>query len=358
MTGLDLKLNILKEHDLEKINRYLDGTADAGENDWVESLFAHGEDNLSLKYLLENEWHKLLKDSNTAEPDFSRVLDHIHHLIRIQENRKRKKTIQRIFRIYARVAAVLLIPVMIAGGLLIMNRALFVKPVSEQMVTSSIYAPKGSRISFTLPDGSSGMLNGGSKLTYNLPFSSDRKLKLEGEAWFDVVKDEKHPVEITAGSAKVKVLGTSFNLMAYPEESYLEVVLKTGKVEFQADSTRVSMEMQPSERLVYTKGEISRWLTDPDKYTGWTKGRLVFNKDPMAEVARRIERWYNVTVILADKALEKYSFRGTFEDDSLEEVMRLLAMTSPIRYKISPRKLLPDGTYEKEKVTIYLKQIS
>ena len=76
----------------------------------------------------------------------------------------------------------------------------------------------------------------------------------------------------------------------------------------------------------------------------------------MAEVARRIERWYNVKVNLADKELEKYSFRATFQDDSLEDVLKLLAMTSPIRYKITPRKLLPDGTYDAEKIIIYKKR--
>ena len=75
----------------------------------------------------------------------------------------------------------------------------------------------------------------------------------------------------------------------------------------------------------------------------------------MAEVARRIERWYNVKVIIADKELEKYSFRATFQDDSLEEVLKLLAMTSPIRYKINPRRLHADGTYESEEITIFKK---
>jgi len=87
-----------------------------------------------------------------------------------------------------------------------------------------------------------------------------------------------------------------------------------------------------------------------------TEGKLVFRGDPMDEVARRIERWYNVKIELADKELEKYSFRATFEDDKLEDVLHFLCMTSPIRYQITSRKLLEDGTYEKEKVTIYLKK--
>jgi len=73
----------------------------------------------------------------------------------------------------------------------------------------------------------------------------------------------------------------------------------------------------------------------------------------MPEVVRRIERWYNIKVNIADKDLEKYSFRATFEDDPLEEVMRCFALTSPIGYKISPRTLLKDGTYTKAEVTIY-----
>ena len=76
----------------------------------------------------------------------------------------------------------------------------------------------------------------------------------------------------------------------------------------------------------------------------------------MAEVARRMERWYNIKIVIADKELENYSFRATFEDDKIEEVLRLLSLTSPIRYHITSRKLLADGTYQKEKVTIYLKK--
>ena len=143
-------------------------------------------------------------------------------------------------------------------------------------------------------------------------------------------------------------------MSAYPEENYIEVVLQKGKVEFLDDKGGERVTMLPSERLVSQDGNIRKCVTDPTKYNAWTEGKLVFREDPMAEVARRIERWYNVKVVLADKELEKYSFRGTFEDDKLEEVLRLFSMTSPIRYKITPRKLLADGSYEKEKVTIYM----
>ena len=94
-------------------------------------------------------------------------------------------------------------------------------------------------------------------------------------------------------------------------------------------------------------------MTDPSKFTAWVEGKLVFRGDPMAEVARRIERWYNVEVRLADKRIEQYVFRGTFEDDSLEDVLRVLSMTSPLKYKITDRKLLDNGTYLKGQVLLY-----
>jgi hypothetical protein len=76
----------------------------------------------------------------------------------------------------------------------------------------------------------------------------------------------------------------------------------------------------------------------------------------MEEVARRVERWYNIKVIIKDSALLNYSFRAIFEDDKIEEVMRFISMTSPIRYEISPRKLLGDGTFEKQVIKMYFKK--
>jgi ferric-dicitrate binding protein FerR (iron transport regulator) len=126
-------------------------------------------------------------------------------------------------------------------------------------------------------------------------------------------------------------------------------------LEFKNNKNEEKVIMRPLERLVFHNGNISKSITDPSKYNAWTEGKLVFRGDLMAEVGRRLERWYNVNVVIADKELEKYSFRATFEDDKIEEVLRFLSMTSPIRYSISPRKILSNGTYDKEKVTIYLK---
>ncbi|MCX6225230.1 MAG: DUF4974 domain-containing protein [Bacteroidia bacterium] len=346
----------MKENDLDKIERYVNGVADDSEKAWVESLFFEGEDNKTLRHLLEKDWYSIDNDPSPSEVDLSHLLDRVHHIIRKKEQQKKQSVLWCFTRIYMKAAAILLLPLMITGGLVYCYLAKKGEATAGQQVSSTIFSPKGARVSFCLPDGTSGMLNSNSKLTYFLPFNKKRQVSLEGEAWFDVIKDEEHPFEIYTGGSTVKVLGTKFNVMAYPEESYVEVVLQEGKVNFLDNTGDRTVTMLPSERLVFRSSKISKSVADPSKYIGWTKGRMVFNNDPMAEVARRIERWYNVKVVLADKELEKYSFRGTFEDDKLEEVLRLLSLTSPIKYKITPRKILPDGTYEKEKVTIYLKK--
>lgn len=346
----------MKEIDLDIIQRYVNGLTVDSEDTIVESFFLHGEENESLIRLLEEDWNSINHDTSIPEVDLSHLLDRVHHLIRIKEQQKKQPLLRRLTRIYIKVAAILLLPLMVAGGLIYWSIGTQDKPIAEKPVSSTIYAPLGARVSFLLPDGTAGMLNSGSHMTYSLPFNNNRQVALEGEAWFVVKKDEDHPFEINTGISTIKVLGTSFNVMAYPIENYVEVVLQEGKVDFLDNQGGKKVSLLPSERLVFRSGNINTYTIDPAKYSAWTEGKMVFNNDPMSEVARRIERWYNVQVILADKGLEKYSFRGTFEDDKLEEVFRLLALTSPIKYKITPRILLPNGTYEKEKVTVYLKK--
>ncbi|OFY64747.1 MAG: hypothetical protein A2V64_10920 [Bacteroidetes bacterium RBG_13_43_22] len=304
---------------------------------------------------MNKDWELILKGDLSTKVNLSHILDRIHHIIRKNENMKRKKPFQRVMRIYVKAAAILLLPLLVAGGLIYGYISQRFQDVHDQEISSMIYAPLGSRVSFNLPDGTTGMLNSGSYLSYSIPFAENRHVQIEGEAWFEVNKNKDYPFEITAGKSKVKVLGTHFNISAYAEENYVEVVLLKGKLEFSDTGKSEKITIQPSERLIFRNGNVTKSITDPSKYNAWTEGKLVFRGDPMNEVVRRIERWYNVEIILADKELEKYSFRATFQDDSLEDVLKFLAMTSPISYDISPRKMQGDGIYKKVEITIHKK---
>jgi len=346
----------LKQEDFDKIERYIKGVADDSEKKYVESLFLNGEENLYLRDRVHKEWDIMFSNPTTTEVNLSHLLDRIHHLIRKKETLKRQKPVQKFLHMYRKIAAILIIPLIIAGGITYSLMGKYRIPVKDQLVSSTIYAPLGARVTFNLPDGTKGMLNSGSHLSYSLPFTNNRKINLDGEAWFEVNHDENHPFVISVGNSEVKVIGTSFNLSAYPAENYIEIVLKEGKVEFKDRTVDENIIVLPSERLIFRDGKTNKSSVDPLKYNAWTEGKLIFREDTMSEVARRIERWYNVRIILADKELENYSFRATFEDDSLEEVLRCLALTSPIRFKITPRILMPDGTFNKEEVIIYMKK--
>jgi ferric-dicitrate binding protein FerR (iron transport regulator) len=348
---------MIDKTDLEKLERFSKGLSDAEEEKYIYSLFAKNEDNREFKKYIQQMFSEYLKNHQDEDHNISYLLDRIHHSILKKENQKKDTVVKKIYRWYSVAAAVLLIPVLIMVGIWNVGQNSVESIISESPLTSTLFAPLGSRISFSLPDGTNGWLNSGSSLTYNLPFNNNRQIALSGEAWFDVAHDEKHPFEIAAGDSKVKVLGTKFNLSAYPEDTFLEVVLEEGKVEFSTSGLSSGVEMKPDERLVLSEGSINLNTTDVYKYSAWKEGKLVFRGDPMNEVVSRIGRWYNVNVELADDELKTYVFRGTFQDDSLDEVLLYLSMTSPISYRIIDRKQLNDGTIQKKKVILYKKSI-
>jgi transmembrane sensor len=342
---------MLKKEDEEKIDRYLQGIASEQEARDVESLFADGESNLQLRHFVHKDFENNIQNTPASKsPHLDNILQRMHAII--DQERETRSPWSRFLLVYTRVAAILLIPMIALASLYIKLGVKGKSDVATEETRTSIYAPMGARASFELPDGTRGTLNSGSKLEYTNPFKGQRAVKLEGEAWFEVKHDAEKPFHVTIGDCVVKVLGTSFNVNAYPDADYIEVVLAEGRVNFvTAENKEISL--MPSERLQYKQGVATKVTADPEQYHAWTAGKLVLRGDPMAEVVRRLERWYHVDIRLADKALEDYSFFATFQDDTLDEVLKFLSMTSPMGYKISPQTRLSDGSIQKRQVIIY-----
>lgn len=347
---------MIQKPDIEKLGSFRKGLSGRAEKQYIYSLFSENEENKDFKQHFLKEFDEYIKNNPEKDHHLSYLLDRIHHIIHNNENRKKHPVAGRIYRWYS-VAAMLLAPILIAGIVWVTEQKQDQLIVAEAPVASTLYAPMGSRISFSLPDGTNGWLNSGSSLKYSLPFIHNRQIAVSGEAWLDVAHDERHPFEITTGNSKIQVLGTKFNLNAYPEENHVEVVLAEGKVKFSTPGLRSAIEMKPNERLVLRGGSVTIRPTDVAKYSAWIEGKLVFRADPMIEVARRIERWYNVKVVLVDKDLEKDLISGTFQDDSLEDVFHYLSMTSPIRYRILDQQVNADGILQKTKVLLYREKI-
>jgi ferric-dicitrate binding protein FerR (iron transport regulator) len=190
-------------------------------------------------------------------------------------------------------------------------------------------------------------------LTYSIPFKK-RDVKVEGEAFFDVRTDSLHPFTVKGKHGDVSVLGTRFNVRMWPDEDLTEVVLERGKVELKPNDSEEIFEMLPGEMLVYNseKRMLSRKKVDAKRYSAWIEGKLMLRGETMQELAREISRWFNVDVEVEDKSLTEYTFRATFEDEKLEEVLRLLKMTSPIEYEIIDNQQDNDGGFSKKRVII------
>ena len=204
---------------------------------------------------------------------------------------------------------------------------------NPEMVLNTLIVPYGSRTRITLSDNSIVWLNSGSKLIFPAKFTDDkREVFLEGEAIFEVSHDQKHPFYVATENLDVKVFGTVFNVSAYSDDSISSTVLVKGAVElkYQGKSLigKSRMMMTPNMLVRYNPETelIEQSQIEPKLYTSWRDGYLIFKSQPLDEIVKKISRYYNVSVTLADPALERETFSGNLDlQNSAEDVLKLVA---------------------------------
>jgi len=256
---------------------------------------------------------------------------------------------------WQRIAAVLLLPFFIlAGTYLFLDR----QSKKDNLIWQTISTPPGVKSQTQLPDGTKVWLNSESSLCYPSSFTGDeRNIKLTGEAYFEVAKDRHHPFHVDLGKISIEVVGTAFNVTHYENEKQTEVVLTSGKIkllEQKGNKTYHATEMEPGQKAIYheSDGKILIQQVDTEKYTSWLHGRLIFRDDEMIEVIKRLNRWFNVEIEVADPAIAQYIYTATFSDETIEQILYLLQKTSPIEYKIIPHKRLNDGSFIKQRIIL------
>lgn len=237
------------------------------------------------------------------------------------------------------------------------------KPTTETPVLTADVAatPKevatknGVSTKMILPDGSTVWLNVGSKLDYTcIGTSGNREVQLTGEAFFDIVKNPKRPFIIHTSKIDVKVLGTKFNVKAYPEDKTVETSLVQGSVEvFVKNRPGEKFLLKPNQKLVLlneTEEEIKQtesslpiiaikrltYLNNDTLAveTSWMKRKLVFEKESFAEVARKMERWYDIKIEFKKKSMEDEILTGDFTKETLKQALDALRFTANFKYKI------------------------
>lgn len=206
----------------------------------------------------------------------------------------------------------------------------------------SFITERGDKKEVYLPDGSKIVLNVDSELSYPREFNdSIREVTLIGEAFFDIKRNVNKPFIVNTNSIKIRVLGTSFNVKSYTKDKKVETTLVSGKVELIKDE-ETPIILAPSQKAVFHKKENKLEIEEVKSLdvVAWKEGTLIFNKTPLQEMVIDLERKYNAKIIINSKNLLNYEYTGTFDNLSIEEVLKLLTISSPIKYSIENEKII------------------
>lgn len=323
----------------ELLFRYCEGKLSGDERKHVEEWISASKENEELARTV----HELYWAADTLS-----VMDKVDagKALKKANGKLVRKKIKTVFLWTERAAAIMFIPLLSAYLLQIKN-----SDVAEARMME-IRTNPGMTTAFVLPDGTNVSLNSGSVLRYPEFFSKDkREVELIGEAFFDVTKDpNKRFVVKTSGDERVEVLGTSFNMEAFPGDSILSTTLLEGKVRFVSDAG--SVQMNPGEKLVYknktSKAKLTK--TNGEAETAWKYGKIIFDNTPFNEVLRMLSKRFNVDFVVKNEKYRKDSFTGTFSTQRLEQVLDVFSISSKIKWRYVPT----DKTEEKRsKIEVY-----
>lgn len=239
---------------------------------------------------------------------------------------------------FLRIAAILVL----SFGLGMLAATVFDKPVvvnePKPVVFEEHKTLPGVKSYLTLSDGSKVILNSGSSVRYAKGFDRDkREIFLEGEAFFDVFRDEARPFVVKKGEVSITALGTSFNVQAYGPEQ-LNISLVSGKVGIALaiqDQQYVFLEKGESLHVKPIEGTWDKGLFNKEEVLAWTKKIIIFNKTPVSEAVRILENWYGIPFHLENKPGPGLLLSGRFEDETLENVLQGLSYTTDLEYKIN-----------------------
>lgn len=343
----------MSDYNLNKLlNKYTDGSYSWEEFQEIKKMFGntHESINKDFKSNLEAEWNNLANNELPGRTSNGYLYQKINNKIRSKDRGNKLS----FWFYYRHAAAIFLVPVLtfILAYIVISNYN-----HSPQVAWVEIVVPQSSRIQFELPDGTSGFLNSGSTLKYPPVFSGKREVELIGEAYFDVTTSGD-VFKVSTSGMEINVLGTKFNVTAYPGDESAHVVLTEGQVQVNGTEKIFERILLPNERLTFSPAEnkVIVQKVEPYSFTAWKDGLLVLDNEPLEQAISRFERWYNVDIDIKDDLLKKYHFKATFEDEPLEEVLKLLSVSTPMEYSIDRRTENSEGVFNKKNVSIWLKK--
>ena len=213
--------------------------------------------------------------------------------------------------------------------------------IEKPIRSNELAIPRGGENTVVLADGTRVHLNAGSKLIYPAQFAGKRRMViLEGEAYFEVTKDEEHPFVVRTHLGEVTVLGTAFNLNAYRDASVCYTTLVYGKVSFSTPEDK-TITLLPGEQAVISASELSKRSVNVDEYVGWVNGVYSFNNRTLGEIMQTFERWYDIQVYYETPDLRDIAYSGSVERyRAINTFLDALELTGDIYYKINGKRIL------------------
>lgn len=206
-----------------------------------------------------------------------------------------------------------------------------------------ITTPKGGQYQVSLSDGTKVWLNAGSTIKFPASFANakNRSISLTGEAYFEVAKDEAHPFLVATKGQQIAVLGTHFNVSAYPDDSSVKTMLLEGSVRIDPSNEALnSTLLKPNQQAILTGGRIAVKDVDAEEAIDWKNGEFIFRKEPLEQVMRKVARWYDVEVVYEDAQLGKTPIGGFFsKTEEFAEVLKVLELTAKVQFKVEGRRV-------------------
>lgn len=270
-----------------------------------------------------------------------------------------KRLSRTLYEHFARIAAILIIPIIAYSAYVQFydHSAVSLSNAHPQII--KITSQAGTVTQLALPDGSKVYLNSGSSISYPSVFASDmRKVSLKGEGYFEVVKNKKVPMEVSVGNVALKVYGTSFNVNALESSKLVKVTLIEGSVSLSSKGETIAGKNEffitPGQTVTYKQNskDITLLTDDPFLFTAWKDGIIIFRNKSFESVLQQLSEKFNVDIELRDKSLASIPMDATFRDENINEILRLLALSTPFRYHYTEQQKLPDGTFARSKIYI------
>ena len=330
---------------LEEIKRVLD----LSELMETERKFDHNK---------ENAWNQILEQLDDSDENHVVTFPDL-----IQED-KRHNIYWKITRIAASFLIFFSIGALASWWIATRN---FERIINSDFV-HEVYVPQGNKSQVTLPDGTKVWLNAGTHFRYLADYGvKNRNVYLEGEAFFHVKTNRAMPFIVHTSELNIKAFGTSFNVKAYAEEKYISTTLEEGILKI--ESNGVDLSLTPKQNITYYKKELTKADVSPEVniadtkapttnqtsntinannipkikilsnintqiYTSWKDNEMIIESEDLATISVLLERKFNVVIHIESKELLNYKFIGVFRKETLEQVLNVLRLSAPLKYKI------------------------